>query len=253
MKTFNEFVESQSIDPILEELTLTLFEMDCDPWEELRSYCRGIHPHLELVYTEEINRYNKAFAALQEGEIDEGIFGNVANWASNAWDRAKNSSLGRLAGSVATGVGNAANDAVRMAGAKATDLSRWGQGAMQNAFGPEKKFTDAFRAVQALQQSLQSPEVQQLAQSGKLTMDTPQGKMDALAFFKNVADTMQANNERLKQALLPQRDAARVKDLQQTIAGDPRMRGTRAANATVQPGAVPIPQAAPGAAPAAIA
>ena len=251
MKTFNEFVEAQSIDPILEDLTLALFEMDSNPWEELRSYCRGINPYLELVYTEEINRYNKAFAALQEGEIDEGIFGNVANWASNAWDRAKNSTLGRAVGGVAQGMGGAADYAGRVAGAAATGTGRWAKQTAQNMFGPEKKFQDAFFAVQALQQALNNPEVQQLSQSGKLTMDTPQGKMDALAFFKNVADTMQANRDKLAQAMAPQRDAARVKDLQQTVAGDPRMRGTRAANATVQPGAVPIPQAAPGAAPAA--
>jgi len=241
MRTFNEFVEAKSLDPILEELAVatveTMLMSDMDPWEEFTQYCNAVHPHLGLIYTEEANAYAEMMAKLDEGELDEGFWGNL-------WDKAKNSTIGRAIGGIGQGLAQGADYGARVAGAAATGAYRQGAQTLQSMFGVEKKFQDAFFAIQGLQKALQHPEIQQLAQAGKLTLDTPQGKMDALQFFGNLANTMQQNRDRLTQALKPQRDAARVKDMQSTVASDPRSRGTTAAQ-----NVVPAPQTA--AAPAA--
>jgi hypothetical protein len=198
MRTFNEFVESKNIDPILESITVLLAEYE-DPWQAVRQYCRQLGPQYELAYVETMN-----MCQLEEGFGD--VMRGVGNWASGAWDRFKNSTTGRALGAVgntAVRAGAGVWDAAKQAGYATADQAG---NVMKQLSNPSKHFNDTVVAVQSLVKSLQTPEMQQLRSAGKLGMADGS---DMLTFFTQMLQTLQQNKQAVNAALEPKTYAAK--------------------------------------------
>lgn len=249
MRSFDEFMASRSLDPILEELAFFMMDNDINPYQALREACKEDDILVANLYESE-NRFNEAWEQLEEGQLDEWnpmqTLSNVGQWAGNAakrwWDTSATAQGAKWAGDTAARGWEGAKRAGQWAmDAGADQMKKMG------LMKAQRQFNQIVYSLQDLVNTLNKPEWQQMAQQGQLRMSD--GNTSLADFFGKILQSMQGEQQHIQKALDAKTIGAR-----RPVAATSQPRGSSATPQpggagtmpSVQMGGAPTPGAGPG-------